>query len=247
MGGERAGTSVLLLGDTADGSATATECDDLLQRGRDGVAELRVSYSAADPDAAVSEAADRRPARKGIVSVGDEARSATAGGGPDFSGPVAVDAVSDPGDLRSVGISVSRFCEQWADDEVVVCFDSLGDLLDHATDDAVFRFVTLLTKRLATADAAAHFHFDPEAHDDSVVSTFGSIFDRVVRPDEAADLAVETDEDVVEASDEEIRRLTDEFEDDGFAVVEERTTDPEETETAEVTEASDDEIADIFE
>lgn len=253
MGGETDGTCVLLLGGRGDGTGPADECDDLLRRDRDGIAELLVSYAAAGTGAHVSEATDRRPARKGIVSVGDEARSATAEGGPDFSGPVAVDAIADPGDLRSVGISVSRFCERWADTEVVVCFDSLGDLLDHASDDAVFRFVTLLTKRLSAADATAHFHLDPDAHDDSVVSTFASIFDRIVRPEEAADFAVEdgdADGDVVEASDEEIRRLADEFEDDGFAVVEGRAGDAEDSDDpgdAEVREASDDEIADIFE
>jgi len=244
--GVEAATSVLLLADAGDGTATCDQCDDLLRATDGSTAELRVSYSAADVGPHVSDGHDRRPAQKGVVSVGDEARAASDGGGPDFSGPVAVDAVEDPGDLRGVGISISRFCERWSDANLVVCFDSLGDLLSNANDDAVFRFTTLLNKRLDSAGAVAHFHLDPDSHDDSVVTTFGSIFDDVVQPDgdgDDGDADVDTD-DETEASDEQIRQLAEEIDDGEFEVVEDRRdAEPDE----KVTEASDEEIADIFE
>ncbi len=241
------GTSVLLLADRSDGSATVAECDDLLRTDRDSTAELRVSFSAAEAGAHVSETTDRHPSRKGLISVGDEVRSATADGGPDFSGPVAVDAVADPGNLRGIGISVSRFCERWADATIVVCFDSLGDLLEHASDDAAFRFTTLLNKRLQSAGAVAHFHLDATAHDDSVVNTFASIFDEVLTPVEAVDRDDPSDDgnaDEFEASDEQIRQVAEEFDDDGFTVVEDdgRTANADD----ELTEASDEDIAEIF-
>jgi len=253
--GDGSGRSVLLLADAGDGAATSATCDDLLAEGPSDVptAELRVSFSAADVGPRVSEGDDRRPDLKGLISVGDEARSATAEGAPDFSGPVAIDAVDDPGNLREIGLSVSRFCERWDDARITVCFDSLGDLLTHASDDAAFRFTTLLNKRLDAAGATAHFHLDPDAHEDSVVNTFGSIFDDIVRP-ERADAASDDGDDgaaVVEASDEEIARLADEFEDEGFAVVESDAGAPaadadDASDDAAVVEASDEEIAEIF-
>ena len=240
---------MLLLADRSDGSATAGECNDLLRTDRDPTAELRVSFSAAEADAHVSETTDRRPSRKGLISVGDEVRSATADGGPDFSGPVAVDAVADPGNLRGIGISVSRFCERWDDATIVVCFDSLGDLLDHASDDAAFRFTTLLNERLQSSGAVAHFHLDAANHDDSVVNTVASIFDEVFYPDEATDRDAPSDDggtEEFEASDEQIRQLAEEFDDDRFTVVE---SDSRTASTADdgITEASDEDIAEIFE
>ncbi len=240
------GTSVLLL--DGDGTATAGECDALLRTAGDGAAELRVSFSAGNADPGVSESDDRRPAREGLISVGDEVRSASTDGGPDFSGPLAVDAVTDPGDLRGIGLSVSRFCERWNDADIVVCFDSLGDLLDHASDGGAFRFTTLLNKRLQAAGATAHFHLDASDHEDSVVNTFASIFDEVVRPDGDAEGEVaDPDAETFEASDEQIRRLTEEFDDDRFTVVEGDGRADAGGGGDEVTEASDEEIADIFE
>jgi hypothetical protein len=253
--GDGSGRSVLLLADAGDGAATSATCGDLLDEDPSGAptAELRVSFSAADVGPRVSAGDDRRPERKGLVSVGDEARSASAEGGPDFSGSVAIDAVDDPGNLREIGLSVSRFCERWDDARITVCFDSLGDLLAHANDDATFRFTTLLNKRLDAAGATAHFHLDPDAHEDSVVNTFGSIFDDVVRPERGGAASDDGDDGaaVVEASDEEIARLAEEFEDEGFAVVEGDAGAPTvNTEDAgdggEVVEASDEEIAQIF-
>jgi hypothetical protein len=253
--GDESGRSVLLLADAGDGAATSDTCGDLLTDDEAApTAELRVTFSAADVGPRVSQHGDRSPDHKGLVSVGDEARSASAEGAPDFSGSVAVDAVTDPGDLRGIGLSVSRFCERWDDARIAVCFDSLGDLLDHASDDAAFRFTTLLTKRLDAAGATAHFHLDPDDHADSVVNTFGSIFDDVIRP-ERADADDEAGAETVEASDEEIAELADEFEDEGFVVVEgddrevadgEADEDTDVAADEEIVEASDEEIAEIF-
>lgn len=245
---------MLLLADAGDGAATSATCGDLLDEDPSGAptAELRVSFSAADVGPRVSAGDDRRPERKGLITVGDETRSTSPEGGPDFSAPVATDAVDDPGNLREIGLSVSRFCERWDDARITVCFDSLGDLLAHANDDAAFRFTTLLNKRLDAAGATAHFHLDPDAHEDSVVNTFGSIFDDVVRPERGGAASDDGDDGaaVVEASDEEIARLADEFEDEGFAVVESDADVPAAdtggTGDGEVVEASDEEIAQIF-
>jgi hypothetical protein len=201
--------NVLLLSDGSSHAAACEACDDLLSRDAERVAELRVTFDGSEAGAGVSEAGGRRPAHKGLVSVGDEVRDASAAGAPDFSGPVALDAVADPGDLQSIGLSVSRFCERWAESTVVVCFDALDDLFEHASPDTVFRFVHVLGKRLDAADAVAHFHLDPSAHDEEVVNTFASIFDDVVRAHESDDVdetAVDAPA-IDEATDEDIEQL----------------------------------------
>jgi hypothetical protein len=210
MQDESGARNVLLLSDGSSHATACEECDDLLSLDAERVAELRVTFGGSEAGAGVSEAGSRRPAKKGLVSVGDEVRDASAAGAPDFSGPVALDAVADPGDLQSIGLSVSRFCERWEESTVVVCFDALDDLFEHASPDTVFRFVHVLGKRLDAADAVAHFHLDPSAHDEEVVNTFASIFDEVVRAHDAADDVDESAVDapaIDEATDEDIEQL----------------------------------------
>lgn len=191
------------------------QCSDL-RRVADDRAELRVTFSNEVPDPAAGTDA---PAKLGLVSVGDVIRAASADAGPDFAAPLAVDAVADPTDLSEIGVSVSRFCKHWADDDgderIVVCFRSLDALLRHAPPKKVFQFTHMLTNRLSSVDAVSHFHLDPTAHDDKIVSTFGSIFDEVVADDSARDRLPEaTDDDVAAVLAEWDDDPTDEEDDD---------------------------------
>jgi hypothetical protein len=236
-------TNVLLL-DSTDGPTTGGgTCGTLLDDDVNRVGELRVTYGNQGAAVGPAPGTDRNPARHGVIAVGDEVRSAAATGGPDFSGAIAVDAVSDPGDLRNVGLSVSEFIERWDDlDRIVLCFDSLTDLLDHAPPVAVFRFVHLLIHRLDSADAVAHFHLDPTAHDEAVVDTFGSIFDTVERVESAEKTAGDADEPFEEASDEDVLETLDELDDEERFVV----VGDDRVQTAsrhEIDEASDEDIA----
>jgi len=204
------------------------------------VGEIYVAYGRVERDEPL-RAPDFDPVRQGIVTVGD-ARSAAASQEPDVSGGVAMDAIADPGDLRRLGVSVSTFLEEWDDlDRVVLCFDSLTDVLDHVDPVAAFRFVHVLTNRLASVDAVAHFHLDPTVHDETVVETFAAIFDRVERvggPDDSPAIDGTTDE----ATDEEVLETLESLNDDrGFAVVQ-----PDRPTTATrdaIDEANDEDIA----
>lgn len=212
--------NVLLLDSTQEPETEAT-CGALLEEDVNRVGELHVTYGSTEKDNGPTPDTTREPARMGLVSVDDQVRSAATEDGPDFSGAIAVDAVADPGDLQGIGVSVSEVIKRWDDlDRIVLCFDSLTELLDHAPPDAAFRFVHILTNRLDSADDVAHFHLDPAAHDETVVNTFGSIFDTVEHV-ESAERTAESDARVTgEASDQDIlERLDDLDDEESFEVV----------------------------
>ncbi len=236
-------TNVLLLDSTDGPDAGDGTCGTLLDDDVNRVGELRVVYGNRGTDVGSPPVTDRNPARHGVIAVGDEVRSAAGTGGPDFSGAIAVDAIPDPGDLQSIGLSVSEFIERWDDlDRIVLCFDSLTDLLDHNQPDAAFRFVHVLANRLDSADAVAHYHLDPTAHDETVVNTFGSIFDTIERVEPADEASVGPDESFEEATDEEILERLDELDDEERFVVVEADSRPS-TNARDVDEASDEDIA----
>ena len=100
-----------------------------------------------------------------------------------YEGPVDIRTVSNPRDLRRIGIVASRILSEWEEEPepATVCFHSLSDLLE-LTDDRqrLFRFLHVLRGRIQSADARAHYHFDPSRHDDEAVRTFESLFDAVL-------------------------------------------------------------------
>jgi len=100
-----------------------------------------------------------------------------------YEGPVDIRPVSNPNDLRRIGIVASRILSEWDEEPgpTTVCFHSLSDLLT-LTDDRprLFRFLHVLRGRVQSAGARAHYHLDPSQHDDEAVRTFESLFDTVV-------------------------------------------------------------------
>lgn len=223
---------------TTDDVETCTRC--LNGGDPDRRAELSVTYpgESAD-DGGFGDHGRMQPAKKGLVSVGDSMRSTTAAGstGPDFTGAVAQDAIADPTNLQRLGTSISEFCQRWddADYDIFVCFDSLSALLEYTSPEVVFQFCHVLTTRLESVDATAHFHLDPGRHADETVATFQSIFDQVVGQEtQAATLDV----DYEEAGDDDIAALAEDWsEDASYSIVGEAYDRPD-----DVTEATDDDI-----
>jgi hypothetical protein len=96
-------------------------------------------------------------------------------------------AVENPSNLTQVGIEVTSVLEAWKDDveagtveEITVCVDSATALLQYADERTVFRFLAELIDLFRRADAWAHVHVDPEAHDRSTVSSLYQLFDVVI-------------------------------------------------------------------
>jgi len=97
-----------------------------------------------------------------------------------------VDAVLDPADLTTLGIRISEQLSEWGstDEQPVVCFHSLTELLEATDLNRAFRFLHLLTRRLSLAGAIAHFHLDPETCDEKTIETLRPLFDAVLEVDE---------------------------------------------------------------
>ncbi len=125
-----------------------------------------------------------RPDRMGIISVGDQLRSATQDATPDAkpTGPLSMETIADPRDLTRLGNTVSNYLSAWENNEnrTVVCFDSLSSLLHHTDRERVFRFLHVFTGRLQARQASAHFHLDPTAHDRQTVESLVHLFDTVI-------------------------------------------------------------------
>ena len=148
------------------------------------------------------EHTDERPAEMGMVSVEDSTRSvaAEAGGNGGPSGPslpetnAPVETVNSPNDLTGLGIRITEFLTDWEENgnRTVVCFDSLTALLQYVELETAYEFLHIITGRMAKTDAFAHFHMDPDAHDDQTVAIITSLMDAVVETDDGGDHEVRT-------------------------------------------------------
>ena len=161
--------------------AERVSCFDPLERADVGETHVLVVSYTRRP-AAVIEAWETqigtRPATAGVVTVGQPERG-------DESQPWAVSRVGSPGDLTGTGIELSERISAVADDAgadegIVVCFDSVTELLEHADVQRVFRFLHVLTGRVRNAGARCYYRFDPDSHDERAIATLRSLFDATV-------------------------------------------------------------------
>ena len=106
-------------------------------------------------------------------------RTETGSGGAGTG--VVVRTVSDPSDLPKLGMSITSVLDGWPDDEgVLLCLDSLTELLRRVELRRVYRFVHILSDRLAHLDAQLHVHLDAESCDERTLATLEPLFDAVV-------------------------------------------------------------------
>jgi hypothetical protein len=161
------GTATLLC--EPPGAAVHPDCPEHLQAAR-GRYILGVTFGAT-PD----EWFERIPAvpasAAGVVSAGGANRSTST----DVGMGAGVTVVDDPSDLVGLTVAVDRYLDRYED--VTVCFDSVTALLGHVSVERAYKFLNALTERLWRADADAHFHFRPAAHDPQTVQHVTSLFD----------------------------------------------------------------------
>ncbi|WP_226012143.1 DUF7504 family protein [Halomicrobium salinisoli] len=112
-----------------------------------------------------------------FVSVDGAARSA-ASPAADVPGPdgPTVDRVDGVTPLDVLGTTVADHVEAGT----AVCFDSITDLLEYVDEQTAFRFLHVLTSRVRTGGATAHFHIDGGAHDTETIALLSRLFDVVV-------------------------------------------------------------------
>lgn len=183
-----------------------------------------------------------QPPKRGRLVVDDQHRPDPEE--PDFSDPVAIGAITDPTDLRTLGSAIGRYLNQWDDDELAICFDSMTALLDHVDEEAAFKFMHLFIQRLEEAEAVAHFHLNAGEHDEATIKTFTELVDAVERPQEPDPHAGIDSGATEETTQEDVHEHLQQVADGGV---------PEDTESAtgrpapaNIDEATDQEIADRF-
>lgn len=111
-----------------------------------------------------------------VIAVGD---MATVESPPD---DVTVESVSAPEDLTGLGITLSQLLSDH--EQATVCFDSLTVLLQYVDHETAYEFLNAVTGHLYAADASAHFHLDPTAHERREIDALASLFDAIAEWDD---------------------------------------------------------------
>ncbi len=103
---------------------------------------------------------------------------------------VSVDAVDPSASLTKLGVLVDKHLQRYDDDaDPVVCFDSITPLILYSDVDRAHRFLDSLRDLVDGVGGHAHYHFDPDAHDETVRQRLRTLFDAAVTVDDDGDLA----------------------------------------------------------
>jgi hypothetical protein len=180
-------SNVLLLAPSLD-AQDDDACLDLLtvaDPAQENVLSVTFTQSATDRVQLWDSHVDERPAHTGIISIGEMTRSTSANATTTLqpgAGPLVIETVSDPSDFTNLGMTISSFLSEWdkGNNQTVGCFHSITALLQYASLQRVFRFLHVLTGRIETSDAVAHYHMDPSAHDQQTISTLTPLFDAII-------------------------------------------------------------------
>lgn len=172
-------------------------CSDLLRVEPDDnedVLSVTFPSRAGDHRAVWSGQVGNQPANVGLITVGDFTRSAStqSPSGDVTPDHLQMDTVPDPSNLSELGVRISEHLSAWEDNEnqTVMCFRSLTSLLEYQNLHAVLRFLHILTGRIISAGAVAHYHLDVNAHDEETLATLKSLFDTVIKVDQTGDYEV---------------------------------------------------------
>ena len=179
-------TNLLLVG-PADHPVGETLCGRLLSSRSDGAVNVLVVTVTDTPGQRLSTLENYLEGDVVETTVIDVQNYNREVGYGQYNGPVDIRRVSSAQDLRRIGIMISKILTEWDDapQKPTMCFHSISDLLD-LTDDPqrVFRFLHVLRGRAQSAGMRAHFHFDPERHEEQVARTFTSLFDNAIKYDD---------------------------------------------------------------
>jgi hypothetical protein len=137
-----------------------------------------------------NERIDRRPRNMGVISVGEQMRSA---GGASPPGRPMMRGVADSTDTDAIRYAVEGYLDTWpAGGRSVTYFDSVTDVIDDVGVDDAIDFLESFLRTLDAHDATSYFCLDPAANDKAVVCEVASLFDTVLEyVDSAADAASE--------------------------------------------------------
>jgi len=164
------GATNVLLEEPPMGQGRET-CTSLLLGGAPDPNVLFVTYTRQTGDC-LAQLDDASYTNVGVVTVGDTVDSVDRS-------DVVTESVSTASDLTGLGIQMGQFLTEW-DRQVFICFDSLTSMLQYVDFETAYEFLHAITGQIHAADARAHFHIDPSAHDEKQVAGIKSLFDASV-------------------------------------------------------------------
>lgn len=179
--------NVLVLADSMH-THTETACHDLTTTDRISDSALIAVTLTQSPDRQIAfwqDHLEERPATATIIGVGEDIQSATTRETPHAPLPtsaVTIEAVSSPGDLTGLGITLTEYVTDTdrSAAHVALCFRSITTLFQYADFQRIFRFFHIFTNKVRDGDVTAHYHMNPVAHDPKEVNALKSLFDAVV-------------------------------------------------------------------
>lgn len=111
----------------------------------------------------------------------------------DLFGSVDIETVRSLHDLTGLGTAITGQLEARNENRTAVCLQSLTALLQYVDADRVYRFLDALTTWLDSIDVVAHYHLDPDAHDEQTFDRLRPLFDAVVRPTDEGGFTVQSE------------------------------------------------------
>ncbi|QGN06942.1 hypothetical protein Hrd1104_06295 [Halorhabdus sp. CBA1104] len=173
----------------AIGNAKSDHCRDLLTRSGQPGTILGVTI-ASSPGERMSEwsgVIDPVQTDLSFINVSDGGRSAamSADGFGGQHGAMVNMVEIDSVDLQQLGTQITTQLDEATTEPVVLCLDSLTDLLQFGSEQTIHRFLNVITTRVGEADAIAHYHIDSEGHPAATIETLTPLFDTTIQGNES--------------------------------------------------------------
>lgn len=176
--------SALLLA-PLDSSAEDRACFDLLTQTAPAETNvLSVTFSATPLERVAlwkRLVGEERPKRGAILGPEREVSEQRATAQTD-SGMLIKESLSDPADPFELLLLIGRHLGRWTgtDEQTLVCLRSVTALLDSMESSQVMHLLSVLSTRFEEAEVVAHYHLDPDAHDQQMIADLRPLFDSVV-------------------------------------------------------------------
>ena len=174
------GTNVIVMAPSLSDEKRQACLDLQAGDGADYLDVLYITYSGA-PGELVSQWRDHHgdlPARMGIVVVGDQPGHHSSG---DSIPDNVFATTANPNDITGLGMRLNNYLNDHDDgSQLVVCFDSMTEMLQFADLQPAFKFLHMFAGQLRDANAISHFHLDPGAHESQTISRLKPLFDDAI-------------------------------------------------------------------
>lgn len=135
---------------------------------------------------------DRRHQNVGVVSVGEQMRSAASTSVPQRTNHPVLRGVPNEEDVENIRETATQFLGAWDHGQTVAYVDSLTPVAERLGTEEAVEFLDAFVRTLDAHDATGYFCLTPAAHDRAFVREIASRFDTVV---ECVDSAAEDSSD----------------------------------------------------